>query len=99
MSPRRFLQTAGFSVPEGIQGIAQFTLEKVEDGLATIPFEFRFSYKERGSRMAVAEKGVWMFDITNGRDVSFDMKGLIEVDDGKSGRGAIKMRREVTYHR
>ena len=97
VSPRRFLQTAGFSVPDGAQGVAQFTLEKVESGIATIPFEFSFSYKEMGNQMSVAEKGIWTFDITNGRDVYFEMKGLIEVNGGKSGKGAIKMKREVTY--
>jgi len=98
ISPRRFLQTAGFKVPEGVQGIAQFTLKDVTaEGVATIPFEFSFSYKEMGNRMSVAEKGTWRFDITRGRDVDFEMNGLIEVNSGKTGKGAIRLTRTITY--
>ena len=72
-------------------------IEKVENGIATIPFTFRFGFSDQRTPSTVAQKGIWLFDVAHGRDVAFEMKGRIEFDGGRAGTGEITMVRKVTY--
>ena len=92
-----FLQTSGMNAPKGVRGKAFFKLEKVENGIATIPFTFRFGFSDRRTPITAAQKGTWLFDVAHGRDVAFEMKGRIEFDGGRAGTGVITMVRKVTY--
>jgi hypothetical protein len=95
--PRDFMETAGLKVPDGLEGVATFKLEKVEGAVAEISFEFRFASRHGGRRQAGVERGRWRFDFEKGRDLSFEMKGSINVDGGRGGKGEIAMLRTVTY--
>ena len=63
----------------------------------TIPFEFRWGFRDKEARVDVEQKGVWTFDATHGRDLAFSMTGTLSYDKGKSGSGEISMTRRVTY--
>ena len=98
ISSKKFLQTAGQRVPEGVEGVALFRLKSVERGIATIPFEVGYRFKNgRGNLLTVNLKGVWVFDTARGRDLSFAVKGTLEIDDGKNATGTLVMSRTVTY--
>ena len=43
------------------------------------------------------ETGTWRFDVKRGRDLSLEMRGILEIDEGRSGSGKFAMKREVTY--
>ncbi|MHC4957629.1 MAG: hypothetical protein ACYTGN_04580 [Planctomycetota bacterium] len=95
---KEFLETSGTVVPDGARGTAIFRLAALKESVATIPFEFVFSYKVKtGERFDVAQKGTWEFDVEKGRDVSFRMEAGIQVDKGAKGNGRLVMRRAVTY--
>lgn len=92
-----FLQTAAMIVPKGVNGKAYFKLQKVEKGIATISFTFRFGFRDRRTPISVAQKGTWTFDVPRGRDLAFEMTGKIDFDGGRVGTGEIAMTRKVTY--
>ncbi len=97
VTARRFLQTAGLPLPPNLQGLGVFKLEKVERGIATIPFDVRYTFRDGSAVLTVAQKGVWTFDTTRGRDVSMVMRGEVLIDKGAKGKGTLILRREVTY--
>lgn len=92
-----FLEAAGQKVPPEVAGAAVFTLEEIKNGVAKIVYEFKYSYRERGRVLAGTQKGTWLFDLKRGRDLSFDMKGTLDVDNSKEGLGIFTRRRTVTY--
>jgi hypothetical protein len=95
---KEFLETSGTVVPEGARGSALFRYAALDGAVATIPFEFTFSYKVKtGERFDVAQKGTWEFDVAKGRDVSFRMEAAIKVNRGANGEGRLVMARTVTY--
>ena len=94
---RTFLQTSGHAVPEGVQGVALFTLDKVEEGIASITFEVLFTQRVSGTYQSCRYTGTWLFDIKNARDVSFEMAGDLKIDQGRSGKAKLAMKRSVTY--
>ncbi len=92
-----FLETAGQPVPKGVQGRAQFKLEKVEAGVATISFDFACTYEDLGHVHNGRYTGSWRFDVAKGRDLEFAAKGSLEMDGGKSGAGGVTIRRTFTW--
>ena len=97
VTAKRFLQTAGLPLTPNLQGMAVFTLEKVERGIATIRFDVHYTFRDPQNVWTVAQKGVWTFDAKRGRDVSMVMRGEVLIDKGVKGKGTVTLRREVTY--
>jgi hypothetical protein len=97
VTAQRFLETAGLPVPTGVQGKALFKLESVKDGVASIPFHFRFTYEKSNEPHEISARGTWRFDPVRGRDVTSEMEGMLKLDGGKKGEGRIKIRRAVTF--
>lgn len=97
VSAAKFLATVGQPVPKDLKGRAVFSLLSVKQSVARIGVELRLDYRDGGHRLAGTQKGVWRFDIARGRDLSIEMKGILDVDGGKRGDGIIKMRRVVTW--
>lgn len=89
-----FLRTSGSKVPDGVKGLARFKLESVQDGLGKIAFTI--VGEESGNKHTI--KGVWMFDVKNGRDISLENTGkVVSADGGKSAKGNVRSKRTVTY--
>ncbi len=97
VSATTFLETAGQPVPKGVLGRAQFKLERVEQGVATITFDFACTYEDLGHAHSGRYTGTWRFDVAKGRDVDFEAKGQIEMDGGKSGGGGVTIKRTFTW--
>ena len=97
VTARRFLQTAGLPLPPNLKGLGVFKLEKVERGIATIPFDVRYTFSDRTVVWTVRQKGRWTFDAKRGRDISLVMRGEVLIDKGAKGKGTLTMRRDVTY--
>lgn len=97
VSAETFLQTSGNAVPEGTDGVALFTLDAVEEGIATISFEVLFTQRSDDKYQSGRCTGTWRFDIEKGRDLSFDMTGTVKWDQGRTGKGDIAMKRSVIY--
>jgi hypothetical protein len=97
VSAARFLEAVGQPVPPKAEGRAVFRLEAVEGDVARITFTFNESHPEDLRMFKAKETGVWLFDLKRGRDVSLEMKGILEIDDGQTGSGKFRMRRTVTY--
>ncbi len=94
---KRFLQTAGLPLPPNLEGLGVFSLERVNRGIATIPFEVHYTFRDGNTVLTVVQKGVWTFDAKRGRDISLSMRGDVLIDKGAKGKGTLTMRREVTY--
>jgi len=97
VSALTFLETSGHAVPEGVDGVALFTLDAVEKGIASISFEVLFTQTVTGTYQSCRYTGTWRFDIEKGRDLSFDMSGELKIDQGRSGKADLAMKRSVTY--
>jgi len=94
---KTFLETADMLVPEGVEGRAVFKLEKVEEGVATISFQLKMSYRMGSSNITGEQKGTWRFDIKKGRDLAFASEGTIEFDSGRTGFGTARLERTIAY--
>lgn len=92
-----FVESDGKTPPEGLDGNAVFKLEEVKDGVARISFELKILYKNRGKAVTETGKGVWLFDVTNGREVKLEGEGKLEIENAEGGFGTQKMSRAVTY--
>ena len=92
-----FLRTAGLAVPDNVTGMALYTLKKIDDGIARISFHIRFRYLAQGHEAVVDQNGEWSFDVGKGRDLDSSLEGVIQLNDGKTGKGKVAITRKVTY--
>jgi hypothetical protein len=90
-----YLTTAGQPVPPGIEGVAAFTLDTIEGGVAGISFVFEGTVRVKGTRQRWSQQGLFRFDVEKGRELEYASEGTIEIDGG--GSGASKQKRVVTY--
>jgi hypothetical protein len=97
VSAATFLETVNQPIPKGVAGRAIFKLNEVKDGVASIGFLFRMTYRDGDHLFTGTQKGTWRFDIARGRDLDLEMTGQLDVDEGKSGDGRFKMKRAVTW--
>lgn len=97
VSAADFLTAVGQPVPPGIKGRAVFKLEAVEDGVARITLSFKATYPDGGATVVAEETGTWRFDVERGRELTLDVRGILEIDEGKMGSGKFAVKREVTY--
>ena len=93
-----FMRASGQKVGKGVEGETVFTLQAVENGVARIAFEGKRTQKERGRTISGSDRGVWLFDVRQGRDREFKMDGKIVVGQ-RGGDGTLKMTRTVTAKR
>ncbi|MHC4930694.1 MAG: hypothetical protein ACYTGV_00675 [Planctomycetota bacterium] len=92
-----FLRTAGLKVPENVTGMALYKLEKIEDGIARISFHIRFQHLTQGYQTVVDTDGKWSFDVAKGRDLDSSLDGVIQLNQGKTGKGKVTIARSVSY--
>jgi len=90
-----FYRAMGMTPPQGVQGVAKLRLAEVEDGVATIPFEFKVNFPTRGVQHDETGKGTWRFDVARGLDVSFVYEGKFRLDLGDRGVGRNRLERRV----
>jgi hypothetical protein len=92
-----FLRTAGLKVPDNVTGMALYKLEKIENGIARISFHIRFQHLTQVYETVVDTDGKWSFDVANGRDLDSSLDGVIQLNEGKTGKGKVTITRRVTY--
>jgi len=97
VAARAFEESDGRNAPEGVEGKAVFKLEEVKDGVALISFEIKFAFPQAGTTFTNDGKGVWLFDVENGRELKLEGEGKIELDAAKRGFGTQRTFREITY--
>jgi hypothetical protein len=94
---RKFEESEGHAEPEGLDGKATFKLEEVKDGVARITFEIDFSHIDHGQTVTNKGKGVWLIDVSRGRELKLEAEGKIEIQDARGGFGTVTTSREITY--
>ncbi len=92
-----FEESEGRAPPEGVEGKAVFKLEEVKDGIARISFEIKLAYPQGGRVFTNTGKGIWLFDVKNGRELKLEGEGKLEIDNAEAGFGTQKTFRELTY--
>jgi hypothetical protein len=94
---RTFQESEGLEEPEGLAGKATFKLEEVKDGIARVTFELELSHLDHGQTITNRGKGVWLIDVSRGRELKLEAEGKIEIADARGGFGTVKTSREITY--
>lgn len=97
VAAREFEESDGRDAPEGVEGKAVFKLEDVTDGVARISFEIQFAYPQGARVFTNTGKGVWLFDVKNGRELKLEGEGKLEIDGARGGFGTQRTFRELTY--
>lgn len=92
-----FEASEGRIAPEGTRGKAVFKLEEVKDGVARISFEIDFSHPWGERTLTNKGKGIWLFDVKHGREISLEGEGKLEIDGKEGGFGTQKTSRTLTY--
>jgi hypothetical protein len=97
VAAKEFEESEGRLAPEGVEGKTVFKLEEVKDGVARISFEIKFAFPQGASTFTNEGKGVWLFDVKNGRELKLEGEGKLAIDEAKRGFGTQTTFRELTF--
>ena len=97
VTAKKFLEAVGQTPPKDVAGRARFRLASVEGGVARIEIDFSMTYKSGPSTLGANQTGVWLFDVAKGRDLSLELSGKVEIDNGRGGSGKIATVRKLTF--